>query len=120
MERSDSPHWYRGSATAGGRGWFVGPYRAGINPLLHGDGIQVKWGAHPAGEERADWDGGVAEWSLCLLISGDLTLLFADGCERLSEQGDFVIWAPDTRHKWRSNSDSVIVTIRWAGTNTSA
>ena len=89
-------------------GHFVG----GPGDLTHSENLEVKWGRHQAGEERADWSRSDA-FSLAILIHGRFRFLFSDREQLLETEGDFVIWEPGTAHGWRAEEDSLVITIRW-------
>ena len=49
--------WYAGNAVRDGedhRGWIVGHFMNGDDVRQSG-GVEIKWGIHASGEERADW-----------------------------------------------------------------
>jgi hypothetical protein len=76
--------------------------------------VELKWGTHRAGERRADWDRGLAAWSLAILIDGDLSIEFEDKSYRLNVAGDLVLWRPLVPHSWSAHSDSIVLTVRWS------
>lgn len=93
------------------RGWFQGPYLpAG---LLQDDQVELKWGVHPARQERAGWSEAEAVHSLSILVRGHFQITFADATFELRQEGDFVRWGPDTPHTWRALAESIILTVRW-------
>ena len=93
------------------RGWFVGQFIASDDLRCNQD-VEVKWGVHPAGDER-EWGVNRAATSLGLLIVGRFRYTFPDREVVLREQGDYVIWAAGTPHRWLAEIDSSILTVRW-------
>ena len=112
------PDHYQGNAdvigTEGRRGgWFMGPYLDACHPILAHDSVELKWGIHYSGECR-EWAKPEKEkWSLTILIEGDFSVEFDGATYRLIRPGDFVVWQPGFRHKWRANNKSVMLTVRW-------
>jgi hypothetical protein len=47
-------------------GWLIGAFADGLH---HADGVEVKWGRHPAGEQRAAWNRDPRP-TLCVLVAG--------------------------------------------------
>lgn len=112
-----------GAAT---RQWFLGPFldaRAGLRAT---DRLEVKWGVHPRGQERADWAPSGSTVTLSVLVRGRFRIGFrgpGDDVESrnvdLSEEGDYAIWSPEVEHTWRALEDSVVLTVRWPETDRS-
>ena len=94
-------------------GWFMEPNHCECHPMLAGNDVKLKWGKHTAGEPRKQWDQGLTEWSLSVLIEGDFSIEFKDEICTLRNPGDFVVWRPGVPHTWRANSKSVVLTVRW-------
>jgi len=94
------------------RGWLVGNF---IEPggVLHSDDVEIKWGRHRAGEERAEWTTRESRTSFMVLISGHFVQRLPDREVELSRPGDYVSWGPGVLHAWRALTDSVLVTVRW-------
>ena len=125
----------RGNAVVDGRDfhhWFVGPLenwcRANVLELdctqfaLRDTVVlEVKWGVHPAGQDRpGGWAPPSDKISLGILVRGDFLFRFRDPDlpstlveNRLSDEGDYVIWREDVEHSWRALDESVILTVRW-------
>lgn len=93
--------------------WFVGSFFGPELGLRKSDDVEVKWGIHKAGEERADWVTGEARTTLGILISGKWEMIFRDKTVVLSKPGDFVLWEKGVDHKWQAKADTTIMTIRW-------
>lgn len=98
------------------RGWIAGAFIAPARGPLHTDGVEVKWGVTPAGEQRVEWTTHESRATICILISGEFTILTPDGDATLAEPGDYVAWGPGVTHSWRAEQDSVTVTVRWPAT----
>jgi mannose-6-phosphate isomerase-like protein (cupin superfamily) len=94
-------------------GWFLGHFMSASDGLLRTKAVEVKWGAHPRGEERGTWAKGKNVNSISILLRGDFTITFDNRSYDLKSEGDFVIWGPGVTHTWRANEESVILTVRW-------
>ena len=95
------------------RGWFVGHFMTGRHPLVATRDIEVKWGVHKVGEAMKEWAEGSGVHAMSVLIRGDFFIQFDDAEYHLANEGDFVMWGPGLRHKWRANEDTLIITVRW-------
>lgn len=108
--------WYRGNAADDGedtRGWILGHFMDPSTDERSTEALEVKWGIHHAGEQRADWVTGDKRTTLVLLVQGRFHVKFRDGDAPLSRQGDYLVWGPGTDHYWQAEEDSVVVTVRW-------
>jgi mannose-6-phosphate isomerase-like protein (cupin superfamily) len=95
------------------RGWFLGHFMPGeTNPLRTSD-LEVKWYTHAAGEIRPAWAPGNPVRTLNILIRGHFVLLFQDQEVALEKEGDFVLFGPGMPHSYRSEQESVVLTVRW-------
>jgi len=96
-------------------GWFIGSF---VSPALglrcNGD-VEVKWGIHEPNDEKRSGGTNDKSMTLTLLISGSLLMQFPQLNTEVTLQrpGDYVLFAPKVQHRWRSLSDSVVVTVRW-------
>ncbi|MFT3729483.1 MAG: hypothetical protein QM759_16795 [Terricaulis sp.] len=54
--------------------------------------------------------------TLNILIRGHFVLLFPDREVPLRREGDYVIFGPDVAHSFRSEEESLVLTVRWAST----
>ena len=97
---------------AGDRGWLLGHFKP-VGDLRHSDDVEIKWGVHPAGEQRAAWAVEERRTALLVLISGRFRLDFPDGSVLLAEQGDYVVWGRGVDHSWYAERESVVLTVRW-------
>ncbi len=111
--------WYAGNANDDAdqyRGWLLGQFIAPeIGGVRSTDGPEVKWGIHPAGDQRVGWTSGEDRTTMLLLVSGRFRLELSVGSVTLERQGDYVVWGPQIDHTWQAEEDSVVVTVRWPG-----
>jgi hypothetical protein len=98
------------------RGWIVGHFINPTDPVRTTSTLEVKWGVHPAGQQREAWTQGETRSTLLMLISGRFRLDLPTGSTVLSRQGDYVTWGPGTDHSWQAEEDSVVISIRWPST----
>lgn len=110
-------NWYTGNATDDAdqhRGWLMGHF---ITPEFGGvrstGALEVKWGIHPAGQQRPEWTADDQRTTLLLLIQGRFRLDLTAGSTTLERQGDYVVWGPGIDHSWQAEQDSTVLTIRW-------
>ena len=115
------PSWQKGNAgndARARRGWIVGHF-LDAGDLHHSNDVEVKWGVHPAGDERTEWAPGIHERTLLILVSGRWQLELAPEGHESSETiildapGDYVLWDQGIDHRWRAGADSVMITVRW-------
>ena len=113
---ASGPQYGGGHAPAeqhGERGWFVGHFLDAEAGLRFTGDVEVKWSLHSADSSRAKWSACRSATSLSILVSGQFRVLFKDGDVLLERPGDYVFWAPQVPHSWRSEVDATIVTVRW-------
>jgi hypothetical protein len=109
-------NWYAGNAAADGdpyRGWLLGHFIDPNDGMRKTDALEIKWGVHPAGQQRADWNTDEPRTTLLLMIRGRFRLDLSVGTVLLEREGDYVLWGPGIGHSWQAEEDSVVVTIRW-------
>lgn len=94
------------------RGWLLGHFKDPADPR-HSKDVEIKWGVHPKGEERAQWVRGEERTALQVLISGRFRLEFPGRTVVLAEQGDYVVWGRGVDHSWYAEEDAVVLTVRW-------
>jgi mannose-6-phosphate isomerase-like protein (cupin superfamily) len=95
------------------RGWFLGHFMPGHeNPLRTSD-LELKWYTHAKGEARSEWAPGKPVKTLNILVRGHFVLLFPDREIALDKEGDFVLFGPGVPHSFRSEQESLILTVRW-------
>jgi hypothetical protein len=105
---------YIGSASedAGeNRGWLLGHFMQ-AGDVRHSSAVEIKWGAHPAGDQRAEWVTGETRTALIILVYGKFRVDFPDRSVVLGEQGDYVVF-DGVDHSWYAEEESVIVGVRW-------
>jgi hypothetical protein len=93
------------------RGWLLGHFMPD-DDLRHSDQVEVKWGVHPGGEERARWVTAEQRTAMIILVSGRFRIIMRDRTVLLASQGDYVVFH-GVDHSWRAEADSVVVGIRW-------
>ena len=94
------------------RGWILGHFKE-VGDARHSDAVEVKWGVHPRGDERARWVTGEERTALLVLVSGRFRVDFPDRSVTLAEQGDYVVWGKGVDHSWHAEEESVVLTVRW-------
>ena len=92
-------------------GWLLGHFMP-AGDLRHSDQVEVKWGVHPCGSERAQWVTGEQRTAMIILVSGRFRVNMRDRTVLLAEQGDYVLFQ-GVDYSWRAEADSVVVGIRW-------
>lgn len=98
------------------RGWIVGNFIEPADSIRNSGDVEIKWGAHAAGEERPEWTTGETRTSIMFLISGRFVQKLPDREVELSKPGDYVMWGPGVVHAWKAVEDSVMLTVRWQST----
>ncbi|MCB5166638.1 signal peptidase I [Streptomyces bambusae] len=93
-------------------GWLLGHFKEPGDPR-HSTDVEIKWGAHPRGDRRAQWVRGESRTTLQVLVSGRFRVELPDRSVVLAEQGDYVVWGRGTDHSWYAEEDSVVLTVRW-------
>jgi len=105
---------YVGSAVAdapANRGWLLGHFMP-ADDVRHSGEVEIKWGVHPVGDQRAAWVTGETRTTLIVLVSGCFRIEFPDRSVTLSEQGDYIVF-DGVDHSWYAEAESVIVGVRW-------
>lgn len=105
---------YVGSAAldaAADRGWLLGHFRP-AGDARHSDDVEIKWGIHPRGDQRARWVTGERRTALILLVSGRFRVELPARSVLLAQQGDYVVFG-GIDHSWRAEEDSVVLVVRW-------
>jgi hypothetical protein len=105
---------YVGSAVADAppnRGWLLGHFMP-ADDVRHSGQVEIKWGVHPVGDQRAAWVTGETRTTLIVLVSGCFRIEFPDRSVTLREQGDYVVF-DGVDHSWYAEAESVIVGVRW-------
>ena len=98
----------------GRRGWFVGHFMA-AGSLAATSMVEVKWGEHAAGEEKAMEGANQTATTMSLLVSGRFRLDFPSQGRTicLVQPGDYALWSPGVSHRWRALENAVVITVRW-------
>lgn len=94
------------------RGWIVGHFMGDTDIRTTKD-VEIKWGTHPAGDERAQWQTDEHRTTIIFLVRGRFRINLHDGSHLLEREGDYVMWSAGTDHSWRAEEDSVVLTVRW-------
>ena len=112
-----SDNWHSGNAadeSSDYRGWLVGHFIAPENGAVRQtSNLEIKWGIHPAGEQRKEWTEGEERSTLVILVSGTFRVDLSVGSITLNRQGDYLTWGPGIEHSWQAEADSVVITVRW-------
>ncbi|MFF4563020.1 signal peptidase I [Streptomyces sp. NPDC001435] len=110
-------NWYTGNANDDAdqhRGWLLGHFIDPAKGAVRQTGaLEVKWGIHPAGQQRQEWVADDQRTAVIILVSGKFRLDLSVGSVTLEKQGDYVVWGPGIDHSWQAEEDSVVVTVRW-------
>ena len=112
------PRFHAGNAATDGadrRGWLVGHFLP-EGDLRKSDDVEVKWGVHRGGEERAGRMDAEHRTTVVLLVRGRFRVDLDPGPVVLEQPGDYVMWGPGVGHSWRAEEDSVVLTVRWPST----
>ncbi len=110
------PTWYSGNAADDGstnRGWLLGHFMDPTEGVRSTKDVEVKWGVHPAGEERAAWTADDQRTTLVLLVGGRFRVDLTGGSVTMERQGDYIVWGAGIDHTWHAEEDSVAITVRW-------
>lgn len=99
----------------GRRGWFIGHFLPPESGPPATDLVEVKWGAHAAGETKAIEGVNQTATTMSLLISGRFRLVFPSHGRSVTlvRPGDYAIWSPGVSHRWRVLENAVVITVRW-------
>jgi len=107
--------WHIGNAADDSderRGWFIGHFMHD-GSVQQSREVEVKWGRHPAGEQRDSWHGEEARTTVLLLIEGRFRIDLSVATHVLARPGDYAMWGPGIGHSWQAEADSIVLTIRW-------
>jgi len=87
--------WYSGNAAEDGRatrGWLLCHFIDPAEGVRSSKDVEVKWGIHPAGDERAAWTADDQRTTLVLLVQGNFRVDLTEASVTLAKQGDYVVW----------------------------
>jgi hypothetical protein len=104
---------YVGNVTSdtAARGWLLGHFMP-PGDARHSEAVEIKWGVHPAGEQRPGWVTDDPRSILSVLISGRFRIDLPDRSVLLARQGDYVVFH-GVNHTWQAEEESVVVSVRW-------
>ena len=113
----------RGRVTVGSaphenvRGWFVGQFLSTDTGLRRRDDMELKWGAHEAGDRRAKgWSMTGTSTTVSVLLQGSFIVRFRieGGVHEvvLNEPGDYVVYGPEIPHTWEAPEDCIVLSVR--------
>jgi len=94
------------------RGWIVGHFMPKGDLRLSSE-VEIKWGVHRAGEERATPQGDEVRTTVILLVSCRFRITLDSEDWVLTAPGDYAMWGPGTGHSWHAEEDSQVITVRW-------
>ena len=94
------------------RSWIVG-YFMPDDDIRRTNDVEIKWVVLKKGDSRQEWVTAEHRTTIVILVSGKHTVDFKDSKATLSVSGDYVMWGHGTSHKWHTDEDSVIITVRW-------
>jgi quercetin dioxygenase-like cupin family protein len=109
-------NWYTGNALSDGqanRGWLLGHFMGEVGDVRASNAVEVKWGIHPAGQDRDGWATDEERTTLLVLIRGRFRLELSVGSVTLEREGDYAVWGPGIDHSWHAEEDSTVITVRW-------
>ncbi len=105
---------YVGNAAADAparRGWLLGHFMA-VGDIRHSTDVEVKWGVHPRGDQRARWVAGEQRTAMIVLVSGRFRIELPGRAVVLASQGDYLVFG-GIDHSWQAEEDSVVLVVRW-------
>jgi hypothetical protein len=111
-----APTWYSGNATDDApqnRGWLLGHFMNPTDGVRSTNDVEVKWGIHPSGDQRATWTADDQRTTLVLLVQGRFRVELTEGTVTMQRQGDYIMWGPGIDHTWHAEEDSIVITVRW-------
>jgi hypothetical protein len=106
--------FYQGNADIDGplnRGWLLGHFMP-EGDVRRSTDVEIKWGVHPPGEERAQWVTLEERTSLHVLVSGRFRIEVPGRSLLLARPGDYVVMH-HLGHSWRAEEQSVLLSVRW-------
>jgi len=105
---------YVGNATADApadRGWLLGHFKP-ADDARHSDDVEIKWGIHAPGDQRAQWVAGEKRTAVLILVSGRFRVELPGRSVLLARQGDYVVFH-GVSHSWHAEEESVVMSVRW-------
>lgn len=107
--------WHVGNAVAdtkGHRGWLVGHF-IDDDDLRRSQDVEIKWGIHPSGDKRPEWQSDEFRTTVLLLIKGVFRIDLSTESFVLRHEGDYAMWGHGVAHSWYAEENSVVITVRW-------
>ncbi|MFI8426107.1 signal peptidase I [Streptomyces sp. NPDC085479] len=95
------------------RGWLLGHFAEDVSDPRYSEAVEIKWGIHPEGDERAEWVRGEERTALLVLIRGRFLVKLPGRTVRLEREGEYVVWGRGVDHSWFAEKESVVLTVRW-------
>jgi hypothetical protein len=114
-------NWYAGNANTDSkdrRGWLIGHFIEDPDDIRATKDVEIKWGIHPATDERAAWTTDEYRTTAVILIRGRFRINLPTESVVLENEGDYVMWGTGIGHSWRAEADSVVLTVRWPSSAT--
>jgi hypothetical protein len=93
------------------RGWLLGHFMPD-GDLRHSTEVEIKWGVHSQGDQRAEWVRGEIRTTLIVCVQGRFRIDFPHRSVVLAGQGSYVVF-DGIEHSWQAEEDSVILGVRW-------
>src|SRR5919112_1497716 len=91
------------------RGWLVGHFAGELGAPSRSEAVEVKWGVHPAGEQRSTAAVNATATTLSILVRGRFRLDFPERVVVLEREGDYALWPPGVAHEWLAEEESIVV-----------
>jgi len=88
--------WYSGNAADDGkntRGWILGHFIEPTGDVRSSNDVEVKWGIHPAGDQRAELTSDDQRTTMIVLVDGVFRII-------MERQGDYAVWGAGIDHSW--------------------
>ena len=112
-----SESWHFGNAAKDAQGKMEARVRQLQATLGQAVIVEIKWGVHPSGDERADWQGDESRTTVLLLVKGRFRISLSVDSFVLEQEGDYAMWGPGIGHSWHAEEDTVVITVRWPSTS---
>ena len=93
------------------RGWLLGHFMPD-GDIRRSSDVEIKWGVHPRGDQRARWVTGETRTAVIVLVSGRFRIDLPGRSVLLERQGDYVVF-DGVDHSWYAEEESVILGVRW-------
>jgi hypothetical protein len=93
------------------RGWLLGHFMP-AGDIRHSDDVEIKWGVHARGDQRAQWVTEEQRTAMIVLVSGRFRIELPGRAVVLAQQGDYVVFQ-GVGHSWHAEQDSIVLGVRW-------